>query len=279
MKCKIGTIADQFGIHPQTVRFYEREKLFRAELGESSTRYYTARDFKRMASLRRYLLMGFGTREARRLFACEGPEEVAAQVRARKQEVFAQIRDLNRTLWSLDQYEAGLVLVDRLLGRCEMAERPKMLLFINQKGQSLDVSEEALLQLRRWTRHLDIVSNASVVPCESFLEPDVPRERISGFCIPAATARQFGVSADGPLVRTLPAQRCLHTVVCLDGPAEDTRRLFGTAIDYMRQNGLRVCGDAVGRILSVIKEGYNEKEHTPLATYYEYFIPVQEQTP
>lgn len=276
MKYKIGHIASQFGIHPQTIRFYEKEKLLISEVSQcSTTRYYFARDFKRLASIRRYLQLGFGTREVRKLFDHERPEDIAAQVSAKKQETFQRLQELTRTLWALDHYEAGLSLIDRLLGRCEMAKRPAMLLFINQTGQELDFSDEMLSQLRKWSSHLDLVSNASLVPASAFDSPSGSHSRQSGFCIEEEIARRFGFYPEGRMVQRIESKVCLHTVSLLAAPDErNTMALFEPAINYMRENGLRSDGDALGRILTVIQEGHTPTDHRPRAVYYEYFIPV-----
>ena len=44
----ISAVADQFGIHPQTLRLYEREGLLKPSRSEGNTRLYTDADLERL---------------------------------------------------------------------------------------------------------------------------------------------------------------------------------------------------------------------------------------
>src|SRR5436853_7381602 len=44
----ISAVADQFGIHPQTLRLYEREGLLKPSRSEGNTRLYTQEDLERL---------------------------------------------------------------------------------------------------------------------------------------------------------------------------------------------------------------------------------------
>jgi MerR family transcriptional regulator, heat shock protein HspR len=44
----ISAIAEQYGIHPQTLRLYEREGLLKPSRSEGNTRLYTAGDVERL---------------------------------------------------------------------------------------------------------------------------------------------------------------------------------------------------------------------------------------
>ncbi|HKN82701.1 MAG TPA: helix-turn-helix transcriptional regulator [Pyrinomonadaceae bacterium] len=44
----ISAVADQYGIHPQTLRLYEREGLLKPSRSEGNTRLYTDSDLERL---------------------------------------------------------------------------------------------------------------------------------------------------------------------------------------------------------------------------------------
>jgi MerR family transcriptional regulator, heat shock protein HspR len=44
----ISAVAEMYGIHPQTLRMYEREGLFKPSRTEGNTRLYTEEDLKRL---------------------------------------------------------------------------------------------------------------------------------------------------------------------------------------------------------------------------------------
>ena len=45
---KISAVADQYGLHPQTLRLYEREGLLKPSRSEGNTRLYTDADLERL---------------------------------------------------------------------------------------------------------------------------------------------------------------------------------------------------------------------------------------
>ncbi len=44
----ISAVADQYGLHPQTLRLYEREGLLQPSRSEGNTRLYTDKDLERL---------------------------------------------------------------------------------------------------------------------------------------------------------------------------------------------------------------------------------------
>ena len=44
----ISAVAEMYGIHPQTLRLYEREGLLKPSRSEGNTRYYTEEDLERL---------------------------------------------------------------------------------------------------------------------------------------------------------------------------------------------------------------------------------------
>jgi MerR family transcriptional regulator/heat shock protein HspR len=47
-KYTISVVAEQYGIHPQTLRLYEREGLIKPSRSAGGTRYYTEEDIERL---------------------------------------------------------------------------------------------------------------------------------------------------------------------------------------------------------------------------------------
>ena len=44
----ISSVAEQYGVHPQTLRLYEREGLLKPSRSEGNTRLYTSEDLERL---------------------------------------------------------------------------------------------------------------------------------------------------------------------------------------------------------------------------------------
>lgn len=217
VKYKIGTAARLFGITPQSVRFYENEHLL-MDKDSGATRFYTAREFKRLTSVRRYIKMGFGTREIREMFDQDQVAGLNRIIRAKKQETYEQIARLHRTMYALDQYEQGLELIGSLYERCEVNLCPEMLIFINQHGQTLIENADVERQLQNWSEHFDIISSMTYIPRELLQKKKRDAQRDSGYCIPLSTARLFHLEYDPAVVKRVEPVMCLHSVVCVQYP-------------------------------------------------------------
>jgi MerR family transcriptional regulator, heat shock protein HspR len=85
----ISAIAEQYGIHPQTLRLYEREGLLKPSRSEGNTRLYTAEDVERLEVIL-HLIRDLGVNLA--------GVEIILNMRAKMGEMQAQIQEFVATL-------------------------------------------------------------------------------------------------------------------------------------------------------------------------------------
>ena len=81
----IGVVAEMFGVHPQTLRFYEKKGLLRPSRTEGRTRMYSADDVEELARLLR-LTRDLGVNLA--------GVEIIIRMRRRMVDMQTQIEDL-----------------------------------------------------------------------------------------------------------------------------------------------------------------------------------------
>jgi len=80
----ISSVAEQYGLHPQTLRLYEREGLLKPSRTEGNTRLYTDEDLQRLE---------FILTLARDLSVNIGGIAIILQMRERMEEMQRQIQD------------------------------------------------------------------------------------------------------------------------------------------------------------------------------------------
>ena len=80
----ISAVAEMYGIHPQTLRLYEREGLLKPSRSEGNTRYYTEQDLERLE---------FILSLARELGVNISGIAIILQMRERMEEMQRQIHD------------------------------------------------------------------------------------------------------------------------------------------------------------------------------------------
>jgi MerR family transcriptional regulator/heat shock protein HspR len=85
----ISAVAEQYGIHPQTLRLYEREGLLKPSRSEGNTRLYTPDDLERLEVIL-HLIRDLGVNLA--------GVEIILNMRAKMSEMQAQIQEFVATL-------------------------------------------------------------------------------------------------------------------------------------------------------------------------------------
>jgi len=85
----ISAVAEQYAIHPQTLRLYEREGLLKPSRSEGNTRLYTAEDLERLEVIL-HLTRDLGVNLA--------GVEIILNMRAKMGEMHAQIQEFVATL-------------------------------------------------------------------------------------------------------------------------------------------------------------------------------------
>src|SRR5947209_20174725 len=85
----ISAVADQYGIHPQTLRLYEREGLLKPSRSDGNTRLYTDADLERLEVIL-HLTRDLGVNLA--------GVEIILNMREKMQEMQSQIESFVETL-------------------------------------------------------------------------------------------------------------------------------------------------------------------------------------
>jgi MerR family transcriptional regulator/heat shock protein HspR len=85
----ISVVAEQYGIHPQTLRLYEREGLLKPSRSEGNTRLYTPEDIERLEVIL-HLIRDLGVNLA--------GVEIILNMRAKMSDMQAQIQEFVATL-------------------------------------------------------------------------------------------------------------------------------------------------------------------------------------
>lgn len=276
-KYKIGMASKHAGVSPQTVRYYEKQDLF-SSLKEdfSTTRYYSVRHFKWLSNIRRYFKCGFSEQEVRELVNCDTLEEMTQLIDQRIDISQRELKELRGRIASMERMRTNIQRIPSLLNRVVLEECPAFSVLITRAGDDMlhDAATEQMLT--RWLEQIQITSLASVIPQKILCESPDSTYRLSGHCVQTAFLPMLGCSADDPVLRKIQPQPCLHTICALTGDKMAPAKLLPHVYQYLQDFGLKICGDAFGQSLAVLKESDNAETSQPKATYYEYWIPVRE---
>lgn len=278
MKYKIGDVAKILGISPDLLRYYEKKGVVQPiKNKENDYRYYETRDTNFLIDCLFYKNFGFSIEETSDLVRNCSIEEISHRFDRNEQELEAAIRHNQLLLRRSQEYRAAISRIPSYLGKCSFSQRPACIYYINRHNQVYNTDPSMRKVTRQWLKYLPFSKRSFIVPQSELLSP-TPEEIFQwGFSLSEEYAEILGASAEAPVLR-IPSQRCVYTVFSSPDSAFSPRYL-DYAMDFIREQGLELCGDAYGNLLiSACEDG--PLAITPgksqITGYFEAWLPVSQ---
>ncbi|KPU43140.1 hypothetical protein OXPF_33900 [Oxobacter pfennigii] len=89
-----------------------------------------------------------------------------------------------------------------------------------------------------------------------------------GLMIDQSLAEELELT-DTPGIKLIPSQTCLTTVISSEGAGHIMASMLHDAVNYMEDNGMKMCGNAWGSTIGSYSEGNIHKR------YHEIYIPIE----
>ena len=278
MKYKIGDMAKILGISPDLLRYYEKKGVVSPVKDKSNDyRYYDTRDTNFLVDCLFYKNFGFSIEETSELVRSCSIDEISGRFLENETQLEESIRRQQLLLRRSQEYRRSIARISDHLGRCSFDRRPACIYYINRRNQEFDTDPGLGRVTRQWLKYLPFSRRSFIVPMEALLSPDSREEFLWGFSLSQEYAGLLGASAQPPVV-ALPDARCVYTVFSNPDSAFSPR-FFGYALDFIRAQGLRLCGDVYGHLLISANESgpLAITPGTPQITgYFEAWLPVTE---
>ena len=276
MKYKIGDMAKILGISPDLLRYYEKKGVVSPVKDKSNDyRYYDTRDTNFLVDCLFYKNFGFSIEETSELVRSCSIDEISGRFLENETQLEESIRRQQLLLRRSQEYRRSIARISDHLGRCSFDRRPACIYYINRHNQEFDTAPDLGRVTRQWLKYLPFSRRSFIVPMEALLSPDSKEEFQWGFSLSQEYAGLLGASAQPPVV-ALPDARCVYTVFSNPDSAFSPR-FFGYAMDFIRAQGLRLCGDVFGNLLVSANEAgpLAITPGTPQITgYFEAWLPV-----
>ena len=278
MKYKIGDMAKILGISPDLLRYYEKKGVVSPVKDRNNDyRYYDTRDTNFLVDCLFYKNFGFSIEETSELVRSCSIDEISGRFLENETQLEESIRRQQLLLRRSQEYRRSIARISDHLGRCSFDRRPACIYYINRHNQEFDTAPDLGRVTRQWLKYLPFSRRSFIVPMEALLSPDSREEFQWGFSLSQEYAGLLGASAQPPVV-ALPDARCVYTVFSNPDSAFSPRS-FGYALDFIRAQGLRLCGDVYGHLLISANEAgpLAITPGTPQITgYFEAWLPVTE---
>ena len=269
MRYKIGDVARILGVSTDILRYYERKGVVTPEKDEHNDyRYYDAWHINFLMDCLWFKNYGFSIEQIADMVRIPTTGELCGLFEQKEEELRAQIRRCEMLLKRSAQHRAELESIDRLLYKCEIAQSPEYVRFINRIGDSYLVSDMSQEAVRRWLDVLPFNHRYFEMASDSLMPGDEDDYRW-GYSLSMDYVRELGFEISPPMIR-FPSRKCIHTVFKNSGGQGGfSPSLLQYTLDYARREGIAVYGPIHGTLLASVME------NDVLTGYFEAWIPIE----
>lgn len=264
---KIGELARTYGIHPQTLRYFDMEGLIQpSRNSETGERYYSNFDMYRITLRMQYRNLGCSVQDTNRIFqGCnlDGMHDVLEQCEIRISEERRLMEIKERGLRRLRE---RLAKISTHQGHCFFEKRPAMWQHIHMINGTLAKSDDA-----RDARQMLLNSMPLCFYSFSF-EPTQLGEDPNSYLWNIAAEEKDAILLGFdqiPTAQYVPEEYCVYTIFSIKGDAPVNRQSLDVAMDFLKRNYLEVNGTIYGTAI-IEMSGANSES----VRYFEAWIPV-----
>lgn len=267
MKYKIGDVAKILGISPDLLRYYQKKGVVTPTTDENNNyRYYDAWDINFLIDCLWFKNYGFGIEQTAKLVSASTYDDVLADMRRRCGEIRDSVRHETLLLERSEQYFSAMGRVRTMLGRCDLVYSPEAYRYLNR----FNADYENIAELRdlsyQWLQYMPFVNRSFEIE-RTDLENRTDNYAW-GYSMGIDFVEKLRVPLDPPVTH-LRSEPSVHAVFSSSGKDEFSPRRLDFVMDYIRENGLSLAGDARGNLVcSVVEDGR-------LTGYFEVWLPVE----
>ena len=269
MKYKIGDVARILGVSSDILRYYEKKGVVTPTKDENNAyRYYDYWDINFLMDCLWFKNFGFSIEQIAEIVRIPSVDSLSDMLCAKEDELRETIARCQLLLQRSQQHRRDLCKIDELLYRCEIAESPEFVRFINRVGNDYDIGADLKGLARQWLKVLPFNYRYFEMNADAAL-PGTEDSFRWGFSITREYADSLGFEVIPPMA-VIPSRRSIHTVFKNSGGRGCfAPKLLQYALDYAEQNDIRIFGPVCGVLLASVLEG------DTLTGYFEAWIPIE----
>ena len=267
MKYKIGDVSKILGISPDLLRYYQKKGVVKPTTGKNNNyRYYDAWDINFLIDCLWFKNFGFGIEQTAKLVSASTYDEVLSDMKERCGEIRDSIRHQSMLLERSEQYFSAMGRVRTMLGKCDLVYSPEFYRYLNRYNADYENIAELQDLSHQWLQYMPFVNRSFEIARED-LENGTDNYAW-GYSMGMDFVEKLHVPLDPPVTH-LRSEPSVHAVFTSSGKDEFSPRHMAFVLDFIRENGLSVAGDARGNLVcSVMENGQ-------LTGYFEVWLPVE----
>lgn len=267
MKYKIGDVAKILGISPDLLRYYEKKGIVHPEKDpDNDYRYYEPWDINFLIDCLWYKGFGFSLEQIARILTQSNVKDVIYDMDAVEEEIEKSIMRQELLLSRSREHVSSIQRMRNNFGKCDLEHSPEVYRYLNRYNFIYDNSKELQQLSQRWLEYMPFVNRCFEIKTED-LSNDTDNY-FWGLSLSMKYVEKLRVPLEEPVAH-IPSEYCVHSFFKSSGKTGFSPRQLERVMDYIKENGLTVTGNARGNLVcSVIDEG-------KLTGFFEVWIPVE----
>jgi len=268
MNYKIGDVAGILGISTDLIRYYEEKGVVTPSKNPNNNyRYYDTWDINYLIDCLWYKNFGFGIEQIASMVSMSGYDSLLQQFQGKSEEIQESIRRQELLLERIKTYCERLTNTKSYLGVCDIRHNAEFVRYLNRRNFTYE-NPPALRELsREWLKYMPFTRRYFEIPQEALTGG--LGDYAWGFSLMMQYVEKFDVEVKPP-VEFISSKRCVHSAFKSVGRDKFSSRHVDFMIDYVKENSLKIAGDAFGNLVcSVVEEGQP-------TGYFEVWLPVEE---
>lgn len=267
----IKEMAEQLGVTPHKLRYYERVGIIEPHTNEATGyRYYSVRDTRRFNASQLYRSFGLSISECKELMG--GAQDFSHMLDALDKQEETLLRELE---YQLDRHSAFMFWKPFLADIMQDLDRVRPIRFptvyrlttaYNEKPIQEKTRREAL---RRWLELFPITSWASRIARDDLHLGDIATPYDYGLLIFERYMKKYGLEEDH--AERMPGGTYLYTVFRKSTDTPFDLRPYRAVARYMEEEGFRPDGDGLSNCL------YSTKEAGEIVNYHYFMVKAAKE--
>ena len=267
MRYKIGDVAKILGISPDLLRYYEKKGVVKPVKDRSNDyRYYEPWDINFLIDGLWYKNFGFGIDQVAKIVSRSSYSDIQAMIAAKDAEIEASIRHQEMLLRRTREHQQEVNRAQDLLGKCDLVYSPEIYRYLNRYNFIYDNSKELQALSHQWLQYMPFTHR-----CFEIGQEDLENKTDNyawGFSLSMDYVQELEVPLKPPVAH-LASEPSIHSVFTSSGKNAFSPRHLKYIMDYARENGLTVAGNARGNLICSVLQ--DEK----LTGYFEVWLPIE----
>lgn len=270
MYYKIGDVSKILGISPDLMRYYEKKGIVKPHKDETNDyRYYEVWDVNFLIECLWFKQFDFGMKEISRIVAQSSYENLQLTLAEKEESLEKEIIHKQLLLRRLRQHREILERGMAALNICNVEQSPEIIRYLNRYNFLYDDSPKVQELGRQWLAYFPFINRCFDVDREVLMRDG--DDFAWGFSMPLEYARLLEVDIKPPVERFEPCT-CIHSVIRQEGKYGFSPKLLHYMVDYAREKGFQICGNARGQLLCSVRE------NDVMTGYFEAWIPVEKSS-